>query len=638
MRDVRDAHHAWPEGMMPATTSAPVAHRAGVWPAGTTILDVLAQRVANRADCVALRARDERSAWRATTWSSYGRAIAETAAGLHSLGIRLGDRVAILSWNRAEWQEADLGILSLGAISVPVYPTSASQQVGFVLSHSGSKVCFVEDAEQLGRVFEQRDLLTALARIVVFDDGVALNDPMLLSFAKLREAGARLLERDPDLVERARQSVTPVDVATIVYTSGTTGPPKGAVLTHANIMATLRSVTEIVPLSSEDRFLSFLPLSHITERSVSHFGLIAAGGETWFARSISTVAQDLPDCRPTIFFAVPRVWEKIREAVEARVAQLGGIRGRAARVYLSLAFARARELEAQQHMPFPTKLMWLALDRGVGQALRTHLGLDRARIIVSGAAPIHPDLIRWFHGIGLRLAEGYGQTEVALATTLNPPGAPRIGTVGPPLPGVSVRIADDDEILVKGDNVCRGYWHDEKGTHALIDENGWLRTGDLGAFDDQGYLRITGRKKDLIITAHGKNISPQNIETDLAGDPLIGQAVVIGDGRRYLTALLALEENTVEDWARAHNKAEVGLEALARDPDLHDELKAAVEATNRRHSHVEHIRSWRVLPRALTVAEGELTPTLKVKRVAVNEGYADLIAEMYAEPSPKPSA
>ena len=265
-------------------------------------------------------------------------------------------------------------------------------------------------------------------------------------------------------------------------------------------------------------------------------------------------------------------------------------------------------------MPFPTKLAWLGLDRTVGAQLRAQLGLDRTRITVSGAAPIHPDLVRWFNGVGLQLAEGYGQTEVALATTMNPPGASRVGTVGPPLPGVSVRIADDGEILIKGENVCAGYWHDEDATHALIDDDGWLRSGDLGAFDDHGYLRITGRKKDLIITAHGKNISPQNIETDLAADPLIGQAVVIGDGRRYLTALLALDEIAVEGWARAHNKEAVGLEALARDPDLLLEVGRAVDATNGRHAHVEHIRTWRVLPRSLTVTSGELTPTLKVKR------------------------
>jgi long-chain acyl-CoA synthetase len=477
--------------------------------------------------------------------------------------------------------------------------------------------------------------LPELEHIVCFGADTEFRDPLSLSFAALRDLGAQLLKRDRARVRRARNAVTLDDIATIVYTSGTTGPPKGAVITHANVMATLRSVTQIVPLSIDDRFLSFLPLSHITERSVSHFGLVAAGGETWFARSISTVAEDLPDCRPTVFFAVPRVWEKFREAIEEGVAGLSGWRGAAARRYLSLAYDRARELEQNERMDVPAKAMWRALDATIGRKLRARLGLDRARITVSGAAPIHPELVRWFNGIGVQLVEGYGQTEVALATTLNPPGASRVGTVGPPLPGVQVRIAEDGEILVRGDNVCSGYWRNDVATRALIDEKGWLYSGDLGGFDDHGYLCITGRKKDLIITAHGKNISPQNIETDLASHPLIGQAVVIGDGRRYLTALLALDDNATDAWARAHDKDAVGLEFLARDPDLRGELAAAVDAVNASHAHVEHIRRWRVLPRPLSVAAGELTPTLKVKRSTVDERYHDLVEEMYAEPAPE---
>ena len=334
----------------------------GPWSPDTNILDVLVQRTTD-SDRVALRSRDDDDAWRTTTWAEYGQAIADVAAGLLALGIEAGDRVAVLSWNRPEWQEADLGILSIGAISVPVYPTSASPQVGYVLAHSASRVCFVEDLEQLGRVLEQREELTELAHVVVFDADIALNDPTLLSFAKLRALGRQALDSDPALVSRAREAVSLDDVATIVYTSGTTGPPKGAVLTHANIMATLRSVTTIVPLSPDDRFLSFLPLSHITERAVSHLGLLAAGGETWFARSMSTVATDLPDCRPTIFFAVPRVWEKIREGIEEHVSRLHGSQGWMARRYLALAPSRARELEDHQYMPFPAKVEWLALDR-----------------------------------------------------------------------------------------------------------------------------------------------------------------------------------------------------------------------------------------------------------------------------------
>lgn len=602
------------------------------WPPGTTILDILVERVRDQGGRPALRARDEQRRWQVTTWAQFGRHIDEVAAALATLGVDAGDRVAILSGNRPEWQEADLAILSIGAISVPVYPTSAAPQVGYILADSESTVCFVETAEQLRRVLEQRDRLAGLRHVVVFDDDIAPNDPIVLSFEHLRALGAQSLALDDKIVAGSRRAVRPDDVATLVYTSGTTGPPKGAVLTHANIMATLRAVTRIVPLSADDRFLSFLPLSHITERSVSHFGLVAAGGETWFARSIATVADDLAECRPTIFFAVPRVWEKFRDGVEERVAELAGLRGVLSRRYLSLAFARAREREGLANMAFTTKVQWLMLDAVVGSALRRELGLDQARIIVSGAAPIHPDLVRWFTGIGLPIAEGYGQTEVALVTTLNPSAAIRIGTVGPPVPGVSVRIAADGEILVKGANVCRGYWRNEAGTHDLIDDDGWLRSGDLGLLDDHGYLRITGRKKDLIITAHGKNISPQNLETDLAAHPLIGQAIVIGDGRRYLTALIALDEAAVQHWAGTHDKGAAGMQALAHDPDLHAELDATVRGVNERHAHVEHIRKWRILPGELTVAAGELTPTLKVKRNVVNERFGDLIAEMYAEP------
>ena len=619
------------------TSSSATDRGSGDWPPGTTILDILVDRVRDQAGRPALRARDEQRQWQVTTWGEFGRHIDEVAAGLHQLGVEAGDRVAILSTNRGEWQEADLGILSIGAISVPVYPTSAAPQVGYILADSASSVCFVETPEHLRRVLQQRDQLVGLRHVVVFSDGIsediALNDPIVLSFEHLRALGAQALTADGEIVARARRSVKPDDVATLVYTSGTTGPPKGAVLAHANIMSTLRSVTRIVPLSVDDRFLSFLPLSHITERSVSHFGLIAAGGETWFARSISTVAEDLAECHPTIFFAVPRVWEKFREGVEEQAAHLAGTRGVLARRYLSHAFARARELEGLGYMPFLEKVEWLALDRVVGAALRRRLGLDHARIVVSGAAPIHPDLLRWFSGIGLRIAEGYGQTEVALVTTLNPTHSIHIGTVGPAVPGVSVRIAPDGEVLVKGGNVCRGYWHNETGSHELIDDDGWLHSGDLGVLDDHRYLRITGRKKDLIITAHGKNISPQNLETDLAANALVGQAIVIGDGRRYLTALLALDGAALEHWAGDHAKGTADMEALAHDPDLHVELDAIVRAANERHSHVEHIRKWRILPRELTIASGELTPTLKVKRSVVNERFDDLIAEMYEEAS-----
>jgi long-chain acyl-CoA synthetase len=391
----------------------------------------------------------------------------------------------------------------------------------------------------------------------------------------------------------------------------------------------MRSITSLLSFDSTDRFLSFLPLSHITERCVSHFGLLVSTGETWFARSITTVAEDLAECRPTVFFAVPRVWEKFRDAIIEHADVLPGWRGRLARRYLELAPRRAAEIERGVHMPFFEKSEWLALDRLVGTQLRARIGFGAARLLTSGAAPIHPDLLRWFLGIGLPIAEGYGQTEVSLATSLNPPGRARLGSVGLPLPGVSVCIADDGEILVKGENVCAGYWRDPAATAALIDDDHWLHSGDVGVIDTDGYLHITDRKKDIIITAHGKNIAPQTIETELVLDPLIGHAVVIGDGRRYLTALVSLDAEAAAHWADDHGRA-FSLEALADDPDIRAAIEAAITATNERHARVEHIRKWRILPHEMSIAGGELTPTLKVRRNIVNTKYAELIEEMYA--------
>jgi long-chain acyl-CoA synthetase len=392
-------------------------------------------------------------------------------------------------------------------------------------------------------------------------------------------------------------------------------------------MATMRSLTSLIDIRPDDRFLSFLPLSHITERSISDFGQIVGGAETWFARSIATVADDLRSCRPTLLFAVPRLWEKFRDGIVDRVAQQHGARRWVAERYLAVAGELHRTPRPSARLLAEHRL----LDIVVGRAIRTELGLDRARLVACGAAPVHPDLLRWFHGIGLPIAEGYGQTEVSLCTSTNLPGATRIGTVGRPIPGVTVEIAQDGEILVRGDNVCAGYWRDEAATRQLIDESGWLHTGDLGQVDADGYLRVTGRKKDLIITAYGKNISPEEIETALRLEPLIAQAVVIGDDRPYLTALLTIDHEAAAKWAAASGRS-WEIDTPTEDAELHAELDRAVTRVNARHSHAEAIRRWRLLPHDLTLADGDLTPTLKVKRNVVVERWADLIEEMYAVP------
>lgn len=595
----------------------------------TSIVEALRHNVRTIPDQAAMRRRAG-SDWETLSWSDYGKAVAEVTAGLVELGIGAGQQVAIFSNNRAEWHIADLGTLANGSVTVPLYQTSSPEQIAYILNHAEVRVCFVENHDLLAKVLQVRDDLPKLDRVVIFDNSERLDDPFLVGLQELRSIGASRLVREPGLFDARADQVSPDQLATLVYTSGTTGPPKGAMISHAEIMWTITSAVSLLRIRAGERLLSFLPLSHIAERMMSDFAPIAVGGETWFARSLATVAEDLSDCRPTVFFAVPRVWEKFQEAVLAKLGEEHGAKKLLIDGYVSLGERVVAEHQSAHRTPVWEKVPYEALDSAVGAKIRHQLGLDQAHVMISAAAPIHPDLLRWFHAIGLPIVELYGQTESCGPTTCNPPDDNRIGTVGPPIPGVQVRIADDGEILVKGGNVCMGYFHDPGGTAALLDEDGWMHSGDIGALDDGGYLTLTGRKKDLIITAAGQNIAPQEIETDLRNGPLVSEAVVVGEGRRYLTALLTLESDALANWAKEHGKV-ADYEALVDDPDLRAEIDALVADVNGRWSRVENVRKYRILPHEFTIAGGELTPTLKVKRNIVVDVYRDVIEEMYAE-------
>ncbi len=598
-----------------------------------TIVEALRANARRIPDAPALRRHGPDGAgdgWDVITWAGYLEAVREVTAGLADLGIAPGEQVGIFSNNRVEWHLADFGTLANGSVAVPLYQTSSPEQVAYVLGNAEARLCFVENHELLAKVLEVRDRLPKLDRVVVFADADHPADPFVLDFTELRAVGAARLRRDPDLFDARADAVEPDQLATLVYTSGTTGPPKGTMISHANIIWTLRSAVDFVDIREGERFLSFLPLSHVAERMMSDFGAVAVGGETWFARSLAAVAEDLRDCRPTVFFAVPRVWEKLQEAVLAKLGEEHGIKKTMVDGYLGLAGHVVARHHDAHHAPPWERLPYEALDAAVGAKIRHELGLDEAHVLITAAAPIHPDLIRWFHAIGLPLLELYGQTEACGPTTCNPPDDNRVGTVGLPLPGVRVEIAADDEILVKGGNVALGYFNDAEATADLIDADGWMHSGDAGAIDADGYLRITGRKKDLIITAAGQNVSPQEIETDLRYHDLVAEAVVVGDGRRYLTALIALDGDALAAWARAHGKVST-YEALATDPDVHAEIDRVIAAVNARRSRAENVRRYRILAHELTIAGGELTPTLKVKRNVVNAKYAELIDEMYAD-------
>jgi len=597
-------------------------------PAGSTIVEIFWRNAARFGPRPALRRRAA-AGWETMTWDDYATAVRQVAAGLVRTGLEPGDRVGILSGNRREWHLADLGILAAGGVTVPVYPTNSSSQVAYVLGHSACRFLFVEDLDQLSKVLLRRDELSQLERVFVFDRGAGLDHDFVGDLEHLEDLAAEELAEHPSVLDDRARALRADDLATIVYTSGTTGRPKGVMLTHGNISANIENITRVVPIGPDDRFLSFLPLSHIAERTVSDFGEVLAGGETWFAESLASVQDDLQACRPTIFFAVPRVWEKFREGVKEKVESLAPPQRLLAERYLALAARKGRVTGAGPALTMFEGLQFRALDVLVGRTIRRELGLDKARHLVSGAAPVHPDLLRWFDGLGLPIAEVYGQTENCGASSMGPPGALRFGTVGRPLPGVELRIADDGEILTRGGNVTPGYYLDEAGTADLLDADGWMHTGDLGALDADGYLTITGRKKDLIINASGKNISPQEIETRLRYEPLISQAVVVGDGRPYLTALLTLDSEAVLEWA-AHHDRRGTIEALSSDPEVLREVGESVERVNLEHARVEGIKRWHVLPHDLTVAGGELTPTLKVKRQVVADKYDEVIEALYA--------
>lgn len=561
--------------------------------------------------------------WVDITWGDYGAAVDEVAAALIDMGIEPGDRVAILAANAPSWHIADMAILTTGAISVPIYPTSSSSQVAYTIADSGSRVIFVADGEQVAKVLLHEERYPHLERIVIFDDTSGLDRPeRITSFAEFRSSG------DAQIVAERAGAVAPSDVATLVYTSGTTGPPKGTKLTHSNITWTIDAVDEMVGLRSDDRMLSYLPLSHIAERITSHFGMLVAGGETWFARSLASVPEDLRACRPTVFMAVPRVWQKLHDTILDQLDSMP----------ISLAGLFDRAAKAK---PDPGQPRWsvggvvnsatlFAVDRTLGRMVRRKLGLDRARLLVSAAAPIHPDLVHWFHGIGLPIAEVYGQTEDSGPATLNPPDAIRIGSVGLPLPGLELKVAGDGELLVRGGSVCAGYHQLPDATRELIGRGGWMHTGDLARIDDDGYVWLTGRKKDLIINAAGKNIAPAEIEAHLSMAPLIGQAVVVGEGRRFLTALIALDGDAAADWARRHGSFS-DVTDLVHDDTVRAEIGASIDRINQRHAPAEQIKYWRLLPEQLTIENNELTPTMKVKRNVVTERHQDLIETMYAE-------
>ena len=558
--------------------------------------------------------------WVGRTWGQGEREVRHLAAGLIELGIGPGDRVAIIGETHPLWSQADMAVQTIGGVTVGVYPTCTVEQIAYHLKHSGAKIVFLQGEVQLTKVRQAAGELPAKERpeLILFDRSDAADAPPCM--AVVEERGAASAFGTSEAMEERICAVRPDDLSTIVYTSGTTGPPKGAMLTHGQLYAAIEATRQVLPVGEDDLGLVFLPLAHSLQRQAGYAGLLT-GSTGAYASSIAALLDEFPEVRPTVQASVPRIWEKFHAKLEARLADASPRRQRIA----GWAFATARErgeiLRAGGGVPWGLERRYQLADRLVFRKLRAVFG-GRIRFMLSGGAPIAVDLLTFFDDIGLRIYEGWGLTETAAPATMNHPGAWRFGTVGRPLPGVRVRIAEDGEIEVDGPNVFSGYYKDDKATAAAFTDDGWFRTGDIGDLDDDGYLRITDRKKDIIITAGGKNVAPQNIENLLKRDPLISQAVVIGDRRKYLTALITLDPDDAPSEL---------LSAPVDDPAMRARVEATVDKVNAGLARYEQIKKFAVLPRDLTLEDDELTPTLKVKRRNVAAHFSGEIEALYAE-------
>jgi len=554
----------------------------------------------------------------------------DMSLGLGGLGVSPGDRVAIVAESRPEWIICDLAILAAGGVTVPIYPTLSSAQARYILQDSGARVAIVSTADQLGKVQEVRHLLPSLEAVVVMDAAagqaasvLTMDDVALRGHARMTgEWGAGRTFRD------AARQVGPDDLATIIYTSGTTGEPKGVMLTHGNLVANLEAGSQVLELSQADVALSFLPLSHGFERMVAYIYLFT-GVSIVFAESMDTIARDIGTVQPTVVTGVPRVYEKIQARIVTTGEGASPAKAAIFRWAVKAGIAKARARLTGRTPGTLVSARAAVADRLVFSTIRQRLG-GRIRFLVSGSAPLGASVLEFFHGIGLPIVEGYGLTETAPILTVNPANAPRAGTVGRPLPNVELRIAPDGEILARGPNVMTGYYNKPEATREVL-KDGWFATGDIGALDAEGYLRITDRKKDILVTSGGKNIAPQPIEDVLRRSPLVAEAVVLGDRRRYVAALLVPEFTALERRLQGLGRPPAARDELVTRPDVIALYQEIVDALNRDLSPYERVKRMALLPSEFTVASGELTPTLKVKRRVVEERWRPQIEALYRD-------
>jgi long-subunit acyl-CoA synthetase (AMP-forming) len=596
---------------------------------GRTLCDLLAEHAAGHGDAPAMSWKRD-GAWQTLSWREYRERVAEVAMGLAGLGVGKGDFVAIMATNRPEHVLADQGAVHAGATPTSFYFTLAPEQIQYVAGHCEAKVAVLEDRDMLKRWQDIRDGLPGLQYLVVLDGAQDGDGPGVLGWDELVGRGRDALAADRSAFEDLRGRVGPEDNATLLYTSGTTGPPKGVLLTHHNLLFECTALDRLTGLSPEGSSVSYLPLAHIAERVLSIYGPLTMRTHIWFCPEPTQAVEYVREARPTLFFGVPRVWEKVRAGIQAKLAAEENERRRKlAERAVETGLEVVRRQQRGEAVPLGLRTRHAVLDTLVLAKVRHAIGLDRCSFASSAASPLAVDVAEFFAALGLPLVEVYGMTETTGVATGNRPGKVKIGTVGPPLAGVEVRLADDGEVLVRGPVNTPGYFRQPEATAELIDSEGWLHTGDVGELDGDGYLKIVDRKKELIITSSGKNLSPANIEGLLKEHPLIGQVLVYGDVRPYVVALIVLDHELAPGWAARNGLAGDDLAALAAHEQVLAEVQLAVDAANQRLARIEQVKRFEILPVEWTAESEELTPTLKLRRRIIHAKYAERIEALY---------
>lgn len=588
------------------------------------MFDRITTKYANEQRPMLMHKVDKR--YRGISFTEYRRKVELFALGLASLGVKKEDKVAIISENRPEWIVADMAIVSLGAIDVPVYPTLTPKQIEYIFKDAGVKIAVVSNSLQLGKVVKIRPDLKNFERIILMGEKGEQDDEVL-TYAQVYGLGEQYEKDHPTYFRGKLATAKPEDILTIIYTSGTTGNPKGVILTHDNLASNIKSSAGIIPFTYEDTLLSFLPLCHSFERMAGYYTAMACGATVAYAESAETVRDNLLEVRPTVVTTVPRLFERIYTRIMKQVDSGPPARQRIFHWAVGVGRQYARAKHSGLISPM-LRVQHALADKLVFSKLKERTG-GRIRFFVSGGAALSKELGEFFEAVGITIIEGYGLTETSPVLTANRVDDYKFGTVGKPIPGVEIKIADDGEILAKGPNIMKGYYNNPEATSEVIDEDGWFHTGDVGMFDHQGHLMITDRKKHLFVSSGGKNIAPQPIENLFLQSKYIDQFVLIGDGRMFLSALIVPEFENLKDFAKR-----IGI-AFSRDADLIelDDIKKLfekeIQTLQKDLPTYERVRRFELLPQQLTVENGEITPTLKVKRKVVEQKYAPLIEKMY---------